>query len=114
MAWLSAVTKLAPYAIDIGKVAVSALPHLTQRKSGPPAGIADAPLRPEIVELQSAATQNAEDIRKIAGDLSAALIAIENGGKTIEARFRRLEFLAYAAIALSVLSTALTAALWLR
>ena len=114
MAWLSAVTKLAPYAIDIGKVAVSALPHLTMRKSGASVEIADAPLRPEIVELQSAATQNAENIRKIAGDLSHALIAIEEGGKTIEARFRRLELLSYAAIVLSVLSIGVSAVLWLR
>ncbi|HTJ64988.1 MAG TPA: hypothetical protein VL899_14385 [Alphaproteobacteria bacterium] len=100
MPWLSAVMKLAPYAIDLGKVAVSALPHLTQRKPEAAESV-EPPLRPEIVELQTAATANAENIRKMASDLSSALSAIDSGTKTIEARFRRLEILAYAAIAVS-------------
>jgi hypothetical protein len=114
MAWLSTVTKLAPLALELGKIAVSALPHLTRRKSDIAAATEDLPFRPDIAELQSAATQNAEDIRKIASDLRNALIAIEDGAKTIEARFQRLEGLAYAALAISIISAASTLALWLR
>lgn len=114
MAWVTTVIKLAPHALKLGEIAVSALPHLTLRKRPAAPEAVEPPMAREIVELQSAATQNAEDIRKIAQDLKDALIAIEDGGKTIEARVRRLELVGFAALGLSVLSLALTLALYLR
>ncbi|MDB5394641.1 MAG: hypothetical protein JWM91_2147 [Rhodospirillales bacterium] len=114
MAWLTTAIRLAPHALKLGEIAVSALPHLTHRKRAVMPEIPEPPMLPEIIELQSAATQNAKDIRKIAEDLKDALIAIENGGRTMESRFRRLELVSYAALGLSVLAIALTLALWLR
>jgi hypothetical protein len=114
MAWLTTAIKLAPHALKLGEIAVSTLPHLTYRMRTAVPEISEPPMLPEIIELQSAATQNAEDIRKIAEDLKDALIAIEEGGRTLESRFRRLELIGYAALGLSILATLLTIALWLR
>jgi hypothetical protein len=114
MAWLAAVTKLAPHVLQITEIAISAIPHLTRRKGPDAPAIADkATQQQQIDELQEAATQNADFIRKLANDLQLALSAIEDGGEILEARFRRLEILAYSALALSALSVAAVLALWL-
>ena len=114
MPWLSTITQLAPYAIDLGKLAVSALPHLGQRKSDPTESPVSPALRQEILELQAAATQNAEDIRKMASDLSSALIALEDAGKSIEVRFRRLGILAFATSAVSIVAIIFAVAAWVQ
>lgn len=113
MAWLTAVTKLAPHALKLGEIAVSALPHITSRKGELPPQ-SDEVTRRQIAELQSAAMQNAETIRQLAADLKSAISGIEDGGKAIEARFQRLELLAYSALALSVISAISVLAIWLR
>jgi len=113
MAWLSTAIRLAPHALKLSEIAVSALPHLTQRKRAAPE-IAEPPILPKIIELQSAVTQNAEDIRRIADDLQDALITIEDGGKNFENRLGRLELVGYAALGLSILAVALTGLLWFR
>jgi hypothetical protein len=111
MTWLGAVTRLVPVVAD---VAMQVIPHFTQRKAGEAAAIEDKAAQQQIAELQNAATHNAEDIRKLAGDLKDALFALEQGGQAIETRLRRLEAAAYAAIVLALLSAAAVAALWLR
>jgi hypothetical protein len=113
MAWLSTAIRLAPHALKLSEIAVSALPHLTRRKRAAPE-IAEPPMLPEIIELQAAVTQNAEDIRRIADDLQDALITIEDGGKRLENRLRRLELIGYTALGLSMLAIALTLLLWFR
>jgi hypothetical protein len=113
MAWLSTAIRLAPHALKLSEIAVSALPHLTRRKRAA-LEIAEPPMLPEIIELQAAVTQNAEDIRRIADDLQDALITIEDGGKSLESRLRRLELIGYAALGLSILAVGLSAALWVR
>src|SRR5665213_1442630 len=112
MTWLTAITKLAPFVIQLGEIGVRTLPIFT--KSATASGIDDKATPQQITELQSAATQNAENIRTLASDLKSAIAAIEQGGETIEARFRRLELLSYFALALSVLSALSVLALWLR
>jgi hypothetical protein len=114
MAWLSTAIRLAPHALKLSEIAVSALPHLTRRKRVATPDIAEPPMLPEIVELQAAVTQNAENLRKIADDLQDALITIEDGGKSLETRIRRLELVGYAALGLSMLAVALAGALWFR
>jgi len=114
MAWLTTVAKLAPYVIRLGEIGVSALPHFTQRRTEVTPASVDTTLQRQIDELQSAATANAEHIRKLANDLTEAIAALEHGGETIERRFRRLEWLAGSALALSALATASSLALWLR
>jgi hypothetical protein len=113
MAWLTAATKLAPHVLKLGEIAVTALPHFSSRKSELPPQI-DEVTRREIAELQAAATRNAETIRQLAADLKSAITGIEDGGKAIEARFRRLEFLAYSALVLSIVSAGSVVIIWLR
>ena len=115
MAWLAAVTKLAPHVLQITEIAISAIPHLTRRKAQDTPAIADKTTQQQqIDELQEAATQNADFIRKLAADLQMALSAIEESGEAMETRFRRLEVLLYSALALSGLAVAAALALWIR
>ena len=114
MTWQTAVKTLSPLAFKLAEITVSALPYFTQRKSEAAPGIDDKATQQQITELQSAATQNAEYVRTLASDLKSAIAAIEQGGETIEARFRRLTLLAYFALALSVISAMTVLALWLR
>ncbi len=115
MAWLAAVTKLAPHVLQITEIAISAIPHLTRRKAqGAPAIEDKATQQQQIEELQEAATQNADYIRKLAADLQVALSAIEESGEAIEKRFRGLEILAYSALALSGFSVVAMLTLLLR
>ena len=114
MAWLTTVLKLAPHVIELGKLGVSALPNFTQRKSETPTASIDPATQQQIAELQAAALKNAEDVHTLASDLKNAITAIEQGGQAIETRFRRLAFLAYAALGLSILSALSTLAFWLH
>jgi hypothetical protein len=112
MAWLGAVAKLVPV---VAEVAMHVIPHFTRPKGGEPAAIEDkAAQQQQIAELQQAATQNAEHIRNLASDLKDALFALEQGGQGIEQRLKRLETVAYAALAASILSLIATLALSLH
>jgi hypothetical protein len=111
MAWLGAVTKLVPV---VAEVAMHVIPHFTRPKGGEPAAIEDKAAQQQIAELQQAATQNAEHIRKLASDLKDALFALEQGGQGIEQRLKRLETVAYVALAASILSLIATLALSLH
>jgi hypothetical protein len=110
MTWLTAVTKLAPY---VAEIAVAAIPRFTQRKVDPAAIEGKTPQQ-QIAELQAAATQNAEYIRKLATELQAAITALEEGGEAIDARFRRFEMLTYVALGLSAVLALAVLAFWLR
>ena len=108
MAWLTTVTKLAPYLLQLGEIGVSAVPHFTRRKpeAAPPVlEVEDRVTQQQIAELQAAATQNAGHIRELASDLTEALASIE-------IRLRRVEVIAYVALALAVAAVLLTGIFW--
>jgi CHASE3 domain sensor protein len=114
MTWIATVAKLAPHVIKLGELAISALPHFTQSKSEGPLVLEDRRMAQQIAELQVAATDNADAIRKIAGDLQAALSALEQAAEAVDARFRRLERMLYLAVALAIVLGAIGIALSLR
>jgi hypothetical protein len=108
MAWLTTMTKLAPYLLQLGEIGVSALPHFTRRKPEAAAPVLepeDRVTQQQIAELQAAATQNAAHIRELASDLTEALAAIE-------VRLRRAEVIAYIALAVAISAILLTAIFW--
>lgn len=111
MAWITTVVNLAPHLLKLSEIAVAAVPHFTRRKAEPavviPAVDTDRVTQQQIAELQAVAAQNAEYIRELAGDLQTAITAIE-------VRFRRLELLIYAALALAAAAAILAAAALVR
>jgi hypothetical protein len=109
MTWLGAVARLAPIVAD---VAMQVIPHFTQRRTGEPAAIEDGAVPQQIAELQRAALQNAENIRKLASDLQEALLALEQAGEAMEQRVRRAERLAWVGLAVSIVLAAALLALW--
>jgi hypothetical protein len=114
MTWITTVAKLAPHVIELGKLAISAVPHFTQAKGDASPALEDKTLQRQIAELQAAATDNADAIRKIAGDLQAALTTLEQAAEAAERRIRRVERLVYLAIAVSLGALAACASIGLR
>ncbi len=104
MSWLTVAAKLAPH---VASIAHAVVPVFTQRRvDAPPTIVGYGETRQQIAELQDALRDNAGNIRKLAADLQQALAALEQGGNAIEARMRRVELAAYAALALSVVAVA--------
>ena len=104
MSWLTVAAKLAPH---VANIAHAVVPVFTQRRAEPPVAIDDGLTRHQITELQDAVRDNAANVRKLAADLGEAIAALEEGGKAIEARLRRMERAVYGALALSVAAIAL-------
>jgi len=100
LTWLATALKFAPTVVKLGEIAVSALPHFTQRR-GEAIEAAEKATQQQISELQSAATTNAENIRTLAADLEAAIKAVEDGAKGLDNRYRRLARLTYLALSLA-------------
>jgi hypothetical protein len=105
MSWLTVAAKLAPH---VASIAHAVVPVFTTRRADPPPAITDGgAVQQQIAELQDAARMNAENIRKLAADLEEAIAALEQGGKAIEARMRRIELAAYGAVAMSAVAVVL-------
>ncbi|MEO6104777.1 MAG: hypothetical protein ABIP44_14205 [Pseudoxanthomonas sp.] len=63
----------------------------------------------QIVELQDAATQNADSIRKLATDMQKTIEVLQLGADQAEYRLRRATQLAWVAATIAVLAFALAA-----
>lgn len=63
----------------------------------------------QITELQDAATQNADSIRKLATDMQRTLEALQRGAEQAERRLRQTGLLVMLALAVSTLAFALAA-----
>jgi hypothetical protein len=105
---------MAPWLIPALKVV---LPHLGTlvsvaapvftKKRGEAASQAQT-LQDQVVELQTAASQNAEHIRELAAQLQATVSALEQAATMAEARMRRLTWLCFASLAASIAALAFT------
>jgi hypothetical protein len=108
-AWL--VPALKAVLPHIGTIISAAAPVFT-RKSADAAN--QALLQQQIIELQSAASQNAEHIRELAAQLQSTLAALEQGAAIAEAKLRRAILLCVAATAVSAISLGIALALFLQ
>jgi ABC-type transporter Mla subunit MlaD len=111
MPWHTVALNLAPLLVDLAK---AALPAFTKRKDVAPPEIQAQTTQQQITELQAAVTQNAENIRTLAADLKTTAAALSDGGKEIDARFRRLERLLIVAVAVAAVACVSALALWLH
>lgn len=105
-AWLiPALKAILPH---IGDIVSMAKPVFT-RKGADAAADQTALLQKQITELQTAASQNAANIKELAEQLQRTLTALEQAGALAEARLRRV--VVFCAVALALSALALGAAL---
>jgi hypothetical protein len=96
-AWfLPALKAVLPH---VGTLITVAAPVFT-RKSAQAANEAQL-MQQQIAELQSAASQNAENVKALAEQLQATVSALQEAAAIAEARLRRALLLCAAAVALS-------------
>ena len=96
-AWfLPALKAVLPH---LGTIVSVAVPVFTKR-SAAAAGEAQL-LQQQIAELQQAATQNAQGIQALAGELQTTVAALHQAAAIAEARLRRAYALCVAAIGVS-------------
>jgi len=102
MAWLGpAVKVIFPY---LGSIVAAALPVFTTRKSDEAAAAQAQLLQQQIVELQSAASQNAVHIKELAEQMQKTVAALEQAASLAESRSRRTAALALGAIVVSMIA----------
>lgn len=94
----------------VGTIISAAAPVFT-RRAADAAAVEPALLQRQITELQAAASQNADNIRELAGQLSTTVNALEQSAALAEARLRRATLLATVAavVALAALVAAFIA-----
>ena len=102
-AWLiPALKAVLPH---VGTIVSVAAPAFTKMRGG--AAENPATMQQQIAELQTAASQNAANIRELAAQLQATVKALELAAAVAEARQRRLLLLGIGALSLSALALAL-------
>jgi len=91
----------------VGSIISAASPAFTKKK--PDAANPGALLQQQISELQAAASQNAANIKELAGQLQSTVAALEQAALNAEANLKRTRVYCAAAVVLSIiaLSTAL-------
>ena len=100
MAWLiPALKAVLPH---VGTIVSAAAPVFTKK---------GADVQQQITELQSAASQNAANIKELAEQLRTTVAALEQAASIAEARLRRALLLCKIAIAVSVVALAAALAL---
>jgi len=101
-AWLiPAVKAILPF---ISPIVSSALPVFTTRKNDEAAAAQTGILQKQITERQSAASQNALNVKELAEQLQKTVTALEQAAAVAESRFRQTAVLCGVAIALSLLA----------
>jgi len=91
----------------VGTIISAASPVFTKKKAG--AVDQTALLQQQVGELQSAAAQNAANIKELAAQLQSTVAALEQAAAVAEANLKRTRVYCVAAVVLSIiaLSTAL-------
>jgi len=90
----------------IGTILSVAVPAFTKKSAGVEAN--QALLQQQIIELQSAASQNALLIKELAAQLQNTVAALEQAAAITDARLRRMYLLSFVAIVLSAISLSVT------
>jgi len=88
----------------VSTIISAAAPAFTLRKAGEAAAAQANLVQQQIVELQAAASRNAEFIRELAEQLEKTVAALEQGAAAVEASQRRASLLSMVAIAMSLVS----------
>ncbi len=108
-AWLiPALKTVLPH---IATIIAAAAPVFT-RKSADAAN--QALQQQQIIELQSAASQNAEHIKELAAQLQSTVAALEQAASIAQAKLRRVILLCVAATAVSAISLGIALVLVLQ
>jgi len=92
----------------IGTIVSAAVPVFTKKNADAAAN--QALLQQQIIELQSAASQNALHIKELAAQLQTTVAALEQAAAIAEARYRRVFLACIVAVVLSI--TSFSAALY--
>jgi hypothetical protein len=99
----------------IGTIVDAAKPVFTRKKpAGPAAPVSDDVVQQQIAELQAAASQNAEHVKELAGQLQSTLAALEQTAAVAESRLRRATVFSAIAVAVSIAALLLAAFTLLR
>jgi septal ring factor EnvC (AmiA/AmiB activator) len=98
--WLVALKAVLPYVEPILSLAT---PLFTKKKIAAVSNQAEL-LQQQISELQTASTQNAENIKELAEQLKSLVVALEQAGSNMESAHKQLRRLGIAAIIIAVLS----------
>ena len=93
----------------VGTIVDAAKPVFTRKKTE----AADVQLQ-QIAELQAAASQNAEHVKELAGQLQSTLSALEKTAAVAESRLRRATVFSAIAVAVSIAALLLGAFTLLR
>lgn len=101
---LPAVKAILPY---VGDIVNAALPVFKSRKIDENAATEEALLQKQISELQEVASQNAIHIKDLAEQLRQMVVTLEQGVIANEQRYRRLSWVAWVAIVLSIAAISL-------
>ena len=97
-AWLwPAVKLILPH---VGNIVAAAKPAFTKRRNGDPAE-QEGVVQQQIAELQTAALENATNIKALAEQLRLTVAALEKGAADAQTRIRRAYALAMTAAVLS-------------
>lgn len=99
--WLTVAKAVLPHVADIVSAAG---PVFTKRRAEDPAAAQPTLLQEQINELQTAAAQNTEYIKELAGQLQTTISALEEGALVADTKVKRAYTLCYIASALSVVS----------
>jgi hypothetical protein len=105
-AWLAPTLKaVLPH---LGSIVSAVVPVFTRKKADAPA-IQMQLLQDQIAELQSAAAQNATNIKELATQLQSTVSALEKAALVAEVKLGRALWLSVAAVAFAATSLALVA-----
>lgn len=98
----------------VGMIVDAAKPVFTRKKAevATPAG-ADV-VQQQIAELQAAASQNAEYVKELAGQLQSTVAALQSSAALAESRLRRATLAASISVAVSVAALLVALASYLR
>ena len=92
----------------VGSILDVAVPVFTRRSAAAAANQAQL-VQEQIAELQAAATQNAEHVKALAGELQATVRALQDAAAIADARLRRARVLSAIALAAAGISLAAAA-----
>jgi hypothetical protein len=104
--FLPIVKAIAPY---IAQVATATIPAFTSKKgaSAPEIVKSDPVVAKQIVELQSAASQNAQSVKVLAEKLQQAIEDIERTAQSASRKIATYKVIIFASISLSIISLVL-------
>lgn len=106
--WLPALKAILPYVSQVVSVALPVFTKMADKNK------AEDVIPNQILELQAAATHNAESLKVLADQLQKTITSIESGALRMESELRAIRRLSVVAILLSLVALAAGIASWLH